>query len=365
MRTSTRSLELCASVALVLAACNGERGARTTTAGAGAASVDAPSATSPEPEPAPVKLGAPRSFHFVVPMKGIPQAVVTLDTANRAASRGWVNAGEPIDTSSEGPGRGVTAGIRADTAKLPRSLRLAGVSVHLYAEDTLLCDGVLGTARVGAVGEAGVVARYSDPRRDDPGPLLEPDVERVLLYQIDVSPECEARFRAARARVAWARDAELGAPVIVGRSVPATDPAARKAVNLVRARPSFVRAQKSLDVALANVHLTSEPVERRATWTAFTWGGERRAHLSTFEPCPPPQLRFGADFRERPDGSVELLRERASELDGPRDLVAPVVLVDVDADGRLEVIEADDTHYQLRAFEGGESLDRLEIESCR
>lgn len=353
----------------LLVACNGKAPGDTGSSASATGQVAPSQTTAPSvPPTGPAALGAPRAFHFVVPTTDKPNAVVLLDAENSVASAKWVRQGVAIDSLSLGPGRGHTAGILADDAKLPASLRLRGVTVHLYADDNLLCDGTLSNARVGAVGDEGAVAAYSDATRDV-STLLGAGVTRVLLFEIDVPPACAARFKNERARIAWARDASLPAPNVVGKAEPVVSATpsdlAREALKLARARPSFASSQKSLDTARKVVHLGPEPLETvmRATWTHFSWNGEKRGYLAIVEECPPPLVQLGIDFRERDDGALELREDRAMADVSKRSVVDPVVLVDVDADGQLEAIEAGNS-YRLESFEGAEVYAVLPIDHC-
>ena len=361
----------------LLHGCSGDSrdnvGASPSTAAQAVASTTTSSSAPGAPPAGPAALGQPRSFHFVVPMTDKPTAVVVLDAADIAASASWGKPGARIDSLSPGPGRGHTAGILAAEEKLPESLRLRGVAVHLYADDTLLCDGTLATVRVGAVGEAASVVAYSDSTRDGSA-LLGADVPRVLLFEIDVTPDCARRFKSAPGRVAWARDASLPAPVIVGKAGSvtgaATPKAALEALRLARGRPSFVRAQQSTDNARKVAQLGPQALESavHGTWTQFSWKGEKRGYLALVEECPPPVVGVGLDFRGRADGTLELSRDRAVSDVTKQDLVDPLivdplVLVDVDADGQLESIGVG-TSYRLQSFEGSETYETLEIDHC-
>jgi len=320
------------------------------------------------PPTGPAALGQARAFHFVVPLAGKPNAVVPLDGESGEASSGWVTSGSPADGSWH-----VAAGILIiDEGKLPEALRLRGLVVHVYADDKLLCEGMFGAARVGAVGESSPDVGGSHATRET-SYRLGPSMDRVLFFEIDVPPGCYRK--SSGARVAWARDVSLPAPVIVGRSEPAMSATSQKdvrdALRLVRATPAFVRTQREADHARSIYRLRAMALERMheygvtASWTRFRWNGENRGYLAIVADCRPPAIDLGFDFRETASGSLEIIHGRSNGEDVTVKAVDPVVIVDVDADGRLEVIEATEIFYRLRSFDGTEHYVLHTMDHCR
>jgi len=164
----------------------------------------------------------------------------------------------------------------------------------------------------------------------------------------------------------------LPAPIIVGKSESALSASVQKdvrdALRLVRATPAFMRAQRSSNNASGDqpVALEEHVLPR---WTRFSWNGERRAYLAIVSECAPPLVDLGFDFRETATGSLEVRPgrslERPSGYGGITEAVDPVVVVDVDADGRLEVIEATEIFYRLRSFDGTEHYVLHTMDHCR
>lgn len=351
--------------------CSGGSAQRASPSGDPSAPASASSTPVHPPPTGPAALGKPRAFHFVAPLADKPNAIVLLEGVNRTAAAGWIAPSAEVDGY-----RSVAAGLLVDEAKLPEALRLRGLVVHVYAEDKLLCDGTLGAARVGAVGDS--VMHLDDTVRD-PTKLLGGAGELVLLFAVDMTDTCAEQLQPAQTRVAWVRDASLPSPVIVGKPESAKSAAVqsdvRKAVRLVRATPAFARAQRSADVARIAHGLPPMPLELQwreewavpPSWMRFSWNGAKRAYLSFVVDCPPPWIRVGYEFRETATGAFELLPTRSAVVDDPvgLEVVDPVVLVDVDADGRLEVIEAGELAYRLRSFDGTEWYASLSLDHCR
>jgi hypothetical protein len=303
---------------------------------------------------APAKLGEPVSFQFVVPLHGRPNAIVPLDTGYWEAAPAWAVPGARIDTDGDSRGRGEIAALAADATKLPEALRLEGTAVHVFVEDEALCDATLGAVRVGTFGTNGVSPRMESIANNP----------WVLFYELELAADCAERYQHASLRVVWARDASLAEAVFAGHSTAATDPSAKKDVQraaaLARQLPSFRHGQWAMDVELRAAGRHSEPIEESslARWTRYVWQGERRAYLSIGDGCN-PHIAVGIDYRERPDGTLELIGER------PVPVPSPLVLADVDADGELEAIESG-LSRELVAFDRQATpYARIEVDACR